>query len=131
MGKAGSLVSTLATALAPSFLLSENDAVARTRLLEYMKTGSSYLMLQGTKPELLGVALNDSPVALCSWVLEKLYEWTDRSCSEQDFEPALTKDQMLTNISVYWFTGTSASSCQYYYENGTYPGVESGMLDVE
>jgi microsomal epoxide hydrolase len=71
---------------------------------EFMQQGA-YAMLQSTKPQTLAYCLNDSPVALASWILDRFYFWVDGS-----IEKSFTKDELLTNIMIYWSTQTIASS---------------------
>jgi len=80
----------------------------------HMKTGTGYSTQQSTRPQTLGYGLTDSPAGLCAWIAEKFWAWTD--CAG-DPENALTKQQMLDNISVYWFTATAASSARLYSES--------------
>jgi len=82
-----------------------------------------YLHIQATKPDTVGVALNDSPLGLASYILEKFSTWTDRAnrnrsdggLLQPDFPIAL--DKMLDNICIYWFTGSITSSMRFYKEN--------------
>lgn len=76
-----------------------------------METG--YQKIQGTKPQTLGVGLNDSPAGLCAWITEKFHTWMD---CDGDIESVIDKDELLTNISVYWFTQSICSSTRLYYE---------------
>ena len=75
---------------------------------------TGYQQIQGTKPQTLGVALNDSPVGLAAWIVEKFRTWCD--CNG-DPETVFTKDELLTNITLYWVTQTAASSARIYYES--------------
>lgn len=75
---------------------------------------TAYQRIQGTKPQTLGYGLNDSPVGLAAWILEKFRTWSD--CSG-DVERRFTKDELLTNIMIYWVTGTITSSMRLYYES--------------
>ena len=61
-----------------------------------------------TRPQTLGYALTDSPVGQLAWIVEKFEEWTDPAAALP--EDAVDRDQLLTNVSIYWFTGTGASS---------------------
>jgi len=79
----------------------------------YNEAETAYFQLQSTKPHSLGVGLGDSPAGLAAWLIEKFTTWSD--CDGHP-ENSYTKDQLLTNISVYWFTGTITSSCRIYYE---------------
>jgi len=81
---------------------------------EHMKSGTGYSTQQSTRPQTLGYGLTDSPAGQCAWIAEKFWAWTD--CNGHP-ENALTKQQMLDNISVYWFTRTAASSARLYWES--------------
>ncbi len=74
----------------------------------------AYASLHSTKPQTLGYALNDSPVGLASWILEKFYAWSD---NKGNIENCFTKDELLTNIMIYWVTETMNSSIRVYAEN--------------
>ena len=74
---------------------------------------SGYSAIQTTKPQTLAFGLNDSPVGLCSWLLEKRRTWSD--CNG-DVESRFSKDDLLTTICIYWFTQTYGTSARYYYE---------------
>ena len=71
----------------------------------------AYAMLQATKPQTLAYGLHDSPVGLASWIVEKFRSWSD--CNG-DVEQRFSKDELLTNIMIYWVTGTIRSSMHYY-----------------
>ena len=75
---------------------------------------TGYQQIQGTKPQTIGIALNDSPVALAAWIVEKFHTWCD--CNGNP-ESIFTKDELLTNITLYWATQTAASSARIYYES--------------
>ncbi|HSS08635.1 MAG TPA: epoxide hydrolase, partial [Acidimicrobiales bacterium] len=79
---------------------------------------TGYWQIQATRPQSLAYGLNDSPAGLAGWIVEKFRSWTD---CDGDVERAFTKDQLLTNITIYWVTGTINSSTRYYFEN-TGPG---------
>ncbi len=72
-----------------------------------------YVMIQGSRPQTLGYGLNDSPVGLAAWILEKFRAWSD---CDGDVEKRFTKDELLTNITIYWVTQTINSSIRGYYE---------------
>jgi pimeloyl-ACP methyl ester carboxylesterase len=85
-------------------------------LLEREKFGRyevGYRQIQSTKPQTLGYGLNDSPAGLAGWIMEKFRTWSD--CGG-DVDSVLTKDELLTNIMIYWATGTITSSARLYYE---------------
>lgn len=73
----------------------------------------AYIMMQGTKPQTLAYGLNDSPAGLAAWIVEKFRTWSD--CAG-DVERRFTKDELLTNIMIYWVTQTINSSIRGYYE---------------
>jgi pimeloyl-ACP methyl ester carboxylesterase len=71
-----------------------------------------YWAIQATKPQTLAYGLSDSPVGLAAWLMEKYRSWSDASDGRQPFVP----DELLTNISLYWFTGCVNSANRIYYE---------------
>jgi len=80
---------------------------------------SGYYHLQATKPDTVGVGLNDSPIGLMVYILEKFSTWTNPSFrfeSDGALERKFTKDELLTTISIYWFNGNILSSQRYYKE---------------
>jgi pimeloyl-ACP methyl ester carboxylesterase len=92
----------------------------------FMATETAYSQLQGTKPQTLGYSLNDSPAGLAAWIVEKFHTWSD---SAGDVEKRFTKDELLTNIMIYWVTETGPSSVRLYYEHRKDPGL-SGRVEV-
>lgn len=84
------------------------DAAAAWRVEE-----AGYQEIQGTRPQTLAFALTDSPAGLAAWIVEKFRVWSD--CGG-DVERSFTKDQLLTNIMIYWLTGSIGTSMQLYYE---------------
>ena len=89
---------------------------------------SGYFSIQGTKPQTVGYGLNDSPAGLAAWIVEKFHAWSDHG---GDVENPISRDQMLTNITVYWVTGTATSSARIYYESQhTRPTRPVGYIDV-
>ena len=87
------------------------DFVAQLKQFSAEETG--YQLIQGTKPQTLAFALTDSPVGLAAWFVEKFRTWTD--CGGEP-ETALSRDQMLADISFYWFTGCIGASFWPYYD---------------
>lgn len=83
-------------------------------LAHFRREESGYAMEQGTKPQTLGAALADSPAGLLAWIVEKFRTWSD---CDGDPERAFTRDQLLTNVMVYWVTGTITSSMRLYRES--------------
>lgn len=94
--------------------LSEVDAARARRFNELVRDGMGYLHLQSTRPQTLAYNLNDSPVGQLAWIVEKFREWTDPA-NELPHE-AVDRDLLLTNVSIYWFTGSGASSAHTTYE---------------
>lgn len=92
---------------------------------------SGYSAEQSTKPQSLAFGLNDSPVGLAAWLIEKRRSWSD---CDGDVERRFTKDELITSIMLYWLTGTIGTSARYYYENrknGWQPSHDGArMVDV-
>jgi epoxide hydrolase len=76
--------------------------------------GNGYFQVQATRPQTLAYALTDSPVGQLAWIVEKFKEWTHAAEVPED---AVDRDQLLTNVMLYWLTGTARSSADLYYEN--------------
>jgi pimeloyl-ACP methyl ester carboxylesterase len=72
-----------------------------------------YAALQVSRPHTLAYALTDSPVGQLAWIVEKFKEWTDSGDRPED---AVDRDQLLSNVMLYWLTGTAGSSARIYYE---------------
>lgn len=94
--------------------LSETEQRAVQDALHFRREETGYQEIQGTKPQTLGYALNDSPAGLAAWILEKFHGWSD---CDGDVERRFTKDELLTNIMIYWTTGTITSSMRLYCES--------------
>jgi pimeloyl-ACP methyl ester carboxylesterase len=94
--------------------LSEADQARYERLKNWQNDGMGYLQIQSTRPNTIGYALNDSPIGLLAWISEKFKEWTDPSADLP--EDAVNMDDLLTNVSIYWFTGTAHSAARLLYE---------------
>jgi len=92
----------------------------------WLKEGTGYQWIQGTRPQTLAFGLSDSPAGLAAWIVEKFRAWSD--CSG-DVESAFTRDHLLANISLYWFTGAIGSSFWPYYArmHGPWPIPEGGV----
>lgn len=89
-----------------------------TKMRAWQRAEQGYQEIQGTKPQTLGFALNDSPAGLCAWIVEKFRTWSD---CDGNLENAYTKDQLLTNVMLYWVTQTIHSSTRIYYEERHHP----------
>jgi pimeloyl-ACP methyl ester carboxylesterase len=83
------------------------DAVAR------VEPELAYARLQTSKPQTLAHSLSDSPVGLAAWIVEKFRAWSD---SDGDVETRFSKDELITNLMVYWVTGTAPASVRMYYD---------------
>lgn len=93
-------------------------------------TEGAFNMIQSTKPQTLGYALNDSPVGLASWIIEKFYAWSDNG---GNLENSFTKDELITNIMIYWVSQSINSTIRTYAENAraTYMGGLQSSQKVE
>ena len=92
----------------------EQEQSALAALGHYDRWDSGYSKQQSTRPQTLGYGLGDSPVGQAAWIAEKMWAWTDNDGHPED---ALTRDQILDNISIYWFTASGASSARLYWES--------------
>ena len=90
---------------------------------------TGYQWIQGTRPTTLSFGLTDSPAGLAAWIVEKFRAWTDNT---GDPDSALTLDEMLTNVSLYWFTGAIGSSFWPYYavRHGAWPIPPGAEISV-
>jgi epoxide hydrolase len=93
--------------------LSEPDQADLAAMGRFQSEESGYAMQQGTRPQTLGVALNDSPAGLLAWIVEKFRAWSD--CDGHP-ENAFTRDQLITNVMLYWLTESITSSMRLYWE---------------
>lgn len=93
--------------------LTEDDQADLAVLASFLRDEAAYALEQGTKPQTLGIALNDSPAGLLAWIVEKFHGWSDTDGPLDDTFPP---DRLLTNVMLYWVTGTITSSMQLYWE---------------
>ena len=105
--------------------LSDREKAHLARAADYMKTGAGYVAIQSTRPQTLAYGLNDSPAGLLSWIVEKFHAWTDNNGVVDE---AVSRDALLTNVAVYWFTGTAGSSARLYYESITAGAVRPAPI---
>ena len=89
------------------------EAVPRASSAAWQREETGYQWIQGTKPQTLAYGLNDSPAGLAAWIVEKFRTWSD--CGG-DVERRFTKDELLTNVMLYWVTGAINSSFWPYYD---------------
>jgi len=111
----GSYRPGLAPTSAPLSLAEEGFLESKRR---WGEEEGAYGHLQATRPQTLGIALNDSPAGLAAWIVEKLRGWSD--CAG-DVERRFGKDQILTHVALYWFTETIHSSMRLYLESARTP----------
>jgi pimeloyl-ACP methyl ester carboxylesterase len=94
--------------------MTESQRRRLTELRAWEAEGRGYLQIQSTRPHTLAYALSDSPTAQLAWIVEKFKEWTNPAAELP--EDAVDRDHLLTNVSIYWFTGTGASAATFIYE---------------
>lgn len=92
---------------------SDDEKSWANRNRQFFLTEAGYYALQSTKPQTVAYALNDSPVGLCAWILEKRRTWSD--CNGQ-VERRFSKDDLLTTVMIYWLTQSYGTSARFYYE---------------
>jgi pimeloyl-ACP methyl ester carboxylesterase len=93
--------------------LGDADKADLAAMQQFQREESAYAMEHSTKPQTVGVGLNDSPAGLLAWIVEKLRAWSD---CDGDPERVFTRDQMITNVMTYWVTQTITSSARLYWE---------------
>jgi pimeloyl-ACP methyl ester carboxylesterase len=94
---------------------SEVEKERTQRLRNFLAEGNGYFQIQATRPQTLSYGLTDSPAGQLAWIAEKFKEWTNSA--HQLPEDAISRDDILTDVSVYWFTGTAGSAANLYYES--------------
>jgi epoxide hydrolase len=100
------------------------DKLIQDRMDAFRRDGSGYLAIQGSRPQTIGYGLADSPLLQLAWIAEKVHEWTDLP---------VDRDQLLTTVSLYWFTGSGASAAHTGYDQahatdwGAPPSVPQGF----
>jgi pimeloyl-ACP methyl ester carboxylesterase len=107
------------------FLIEGDELTAEEKAFEqhlssWITKEGAYSHLHSTKPQTLSFGLNDSPLGLCAWILEKFSSWSDNS---GHLENVFTKDELLANITLYWLTETLSSSIRLYRENRLRPSL--------
>jgi pimeloyl-ACP methyl ester carboxylesterase len=112
----------------PEALVAKPPSEAEKKLLadgaDFAEREGGYAHIQRTKPQTLGYGLNDSPAGLAAWIIEKFRSWSD--CGG-DVESVFSRDELLDNISLYWFTQTITSSVRLYRESARVPlRIEAG-----
>jgi pimeloyl-ACP methyl ester carboxylesterase len=108
----------------------EEERAASAALANFRATGFGYFLEQATRPQTIGYALLDSPVALASWMLDHdtdSYQKISRAFVDGNPSGNLTRDHVLDNITVYWLTGTGASAARSYWESGRAQALAAGQ----
>jgi epoxide hydrolase len=92
--------------------LTDEERERAETMRRFRTTGAGYGAIQSTRPQTVAYGLTDSPAGQLAWITEKFGEWTDDGLPDE----AVSRDQLLTNVSVYWLTKTAGSSARLYYE---------------
>jgi len=108
--------------------ISAQESAFLDRVGKFAAEEGAYSALQATKPQTLSYALSDSPVGLAAWISEKFQSWSDH---DGDLEEVISLDQLLTNICIYWFGNSIASSLRLYKENRKQPFTLDGLLPCD
>jgi pimeloyl-ACP methyl ester carboxylesterase len=127
------LVTTLGAATAPPGD-SEEERAALDAIKTFTTSGFGYFLEQSTRPQTIGYALLDSPVALAAWLLDHdtdSYEKILRAFLDGKPSGHLTRDQIVDNITLYWLTGTGASAARAYWELGRAQALAAGQPPPE
>jgi len=122
------LVTTLGGAMLPAE--SEQERAAADAIATFRASGFGYFLEQATRPQTIGYALLDSPVALAAWMLDHdtdAYYKISRAFVDGQPSGGLTRDHILDNITVYWLTGTGASAARSYWESGRAQALAAGQ----
>jgi pimeloyl-ACP methyl ester carboxylesterase len=135
-GLAGIHMNLLVTALGggamPADTEQERAALEQTKT--FRATGFGYFLEQATRPQTIGYALLDSPLALAAWMLDHdtdAYYKISRAFVDGQPSGGLTRDHILDNITTYWLTGTGASSARSYWESGRAQALAAGQAPPE
>jgi pimeloyl-ACP methyl ester carboxylesterase len=122
----------LAVLVSPPSAETEEERSALSALATFNATGSGYFIEQATRPQTIGYALLDSPVALAAWMIDHdtdSYQKISRAFLDKEPAGHLTRDRILDNITLYWLTGTGASAAREYWE--TAQALASGQTPPE
>ena len=100
--------------------LSSSERTYLDAAKKQLQRSGAYALVQRTRPRSLAAGLNDSPVGLASWILDRFHDWCD---FDRDLEQSVSRDDLLTNIMLYWVTQTIGSSMFSYYGEGRSPSL--------
>jgi pimeloyl-ACP methyl ester carboxylesterase len=126
------LVTTLGGAMVPAE--TEQERTAADAIATFRASGFGYFLEQATRPQTIGYALLDSPLALAAWMLDHdtdAYYKISRAFVDGQPSGGLTRDHILDNITVYWLTGTGASAARSYWESGQAQARAAGHAPQE
>jgi pimeloyl-ACP methyl ester carboxylesterase len=131
-GLAGIHTNLLVTALGGGAMPADTDQerAALEQTKTFRATGFGYFLEQATRPQTIGYALLDSPVALAAWMLDHdtdAYNKISRAFVDGQPSGGLTRDHILDNITLYWLTGTGASAARSYWESGRAQALAAGQ----
>jgi pimeloyl-ACP methyl ester carboxylesterase len=135
-GLAGIHMNLLVTALGGGAMSSETEQerAALEQTKTFRTSGFGYFLEQATRPQTIGYALLDSPVALAAWMLDHdtdSYEKISRAFVDDQPAGNLTRDNVVDNITLYWLTGTGASAAREYWESGRAQAQAVGQAPPE
>jgi len=134
-GLLGIHTNLLVTALAgPQPAGSEQERAAADALATFRASGSGYFLEQATRPQTIGYALLDSPVALAAWMLDHdtdSYQKISRAFLDGQPAGNLTRNHIVDNVTLYWLTGTGASAARSYWESGRAAALAAGQAPPE
>jgi hypothetical protein len=126
------LVTALGGGAMPAETAQERAALEQTKT--FRASGFGYFLEQATRPQTIGYALLDSPVALAAWMLDHdtdSYHKISRAFLDGQPTGGLTRDHILDNLSLYWLTGTGASAARSYWESGRAQAAAAGQAPPE
>jgi pimeloyl-ACP methyl ester carboxylesterase len=130
-GLLGIHTNLLVTVLAgPQPTESEQERAAAEAIATFRTSGFGYFLEQATRPQTIGYALLDSPVALAAWMLDHdtdSYQKISRAFVDGQPSGNLTRDQIVDNVTLYWLTGTGASAARSYWESGRAAALAAGQ----
>ena len=100
----------------PPEAASEEERTRDAAMQRWRDAEGAYSRIQSSKPQTLAYALNDSPVGLLAWILEKFWAWSGRPEERDGLWRRFDRDAVLANVTLYWLTGTALSASRTYYE---------------
>lgn len=107
--------------------LSAEERYAYDQLTVFYRDNAGYAQMMNTRPQTIGYALVDSPVAMAAWMYEKIAQWVEGG---SDPERVVTRDEILDDFSLYWLTGTGASAARIYWEDHSNNFNARGIIDL-